>query len=44
MTNDDSHPQSDPSFGARIDQLCDQFEAAWRDGEQPRIEEYLGNL
>ena len=25
----------------RIDAACDQFEAAWRDGRQPRIEDYL---
>ncbi len=24
-----------------IDQLCSQFEQAWRDGRQPRIEDYL---
>ena len=28
----------------QIDRLCDDFEKAWRDGEQPRIEEYLAKL
>ncbi len=27
-----------------IDQLCDAFEAAWRAGERPRIEEYLARV
>ena len=31
-----------PLSGLRdLDQVCDRFEAAWRRGEQPRIEEYL---
>jgi WD40 repeat protein len=25
----------------RVDEVCDRFEAAWRTGEAPRIEEYL---
>jgi predicted Ser/Thr protein kinase len=25
----------------RIDELCDRFEAAWRAGQEPRIEDYL---
>jgi hypothetical protein len=25
----------------RIDQACDEFEAAWRAGDRPRIEEFL---
>ncbi len=25
----------------RLDQLCDQFEAAWQSGQRPRIEDYL---
>ncbi|MGO9922433.1 MAG: hypothetical protein ACLQIB_48020 [Isosphaeraceae bacterium] len=31
------------SFSAqeRIDQACDEFEAAWKDGRRPRIEEFL---
>jgi len=27
-----------------IDRLCDQFEAAWQAGEQPRIEDYLRDV
>lgn len=27
-----------------IDRLCTQFEQAWRDGHQPRIEDYLDNV
>jgi hypothetical protein len=26
----------------RIDQICDAFEEAWKQGQRPRIEEYLG--
>jgi serine/threonine-protein kinase len=26
----------------RLDQLCDRFEAAWKAGQRPRIEDYLG--
>jgi len=29
-----------PSVTDRIDLLCDQFEAAWKSGRQPRIEEF----
>src|SRR5262245_22067369 len=25
----------------RLDEACDRFEAAWRDGQAPRIEDYL---
>ena len=28
----------------QIDRLCDDFEKAWRDGQQPRIEDYLTKL
>ncbi len=27
----------------RVDETCDRFEAAWRAGERPRIEDYLGD-
>src|SRR5262245_21013807 len=40
------HPEAaslTPEAVRRIDQACDQFEAAWQAGERPRIEEYLGN-
>jgi len=32
----------DTSAFARIDTLCDRFEAAWKRGGRPRIEDYLG--
>ena len=28
----------------QIDRICDRFEAAWKAGEPPRIEEVLGGL
>jgi serine/threonine protein kinase len=33
-----------PSEFRRVDSLCDQFEAAWRAGQQPRIEEYVNGI
>lgn len=32
------------SFGSELDRLCDAFEGAWRKGETPRIEDYLGRV
>jgi hypothetical protein len=40
----DPQPSSDfrsLSLEKRVDEACDRFEAAWRSGKQPRIEEYL---
>jgi serine/threonine-protein kinase len=41
-------PGADPSLSAtevgRIDAVCDQFEAAWRCGRRPLIEDALGTL
>ena len=31
-----------PTVVDRIDRVCDRFEAAWRAGRRPRIEDYLG--
>ena len=31
------------SIGRDVDAACDQFEAAWRAGDRPRIEEFLGD-
>ncbi|HEV3122337.1 MAG TPA: serine/threonine-protein kinase, partial [Isosphaeraceae bacterium] len=33
-----------PSLTQRIDRACDQFEAAWRAGQSPRIEHYLADF
>ena len=30
-----------PTIVDRIDRVCDQFEAAWRAGQRPRIEDHL---
>jgi predicted Ser/Thr protein kinase len=38
----DAVPPS-PSLERRIDGACDRFEAAWRAGQRPRIEEFLGD-
>jgi WD40 repeat protein/tRNA A-37 threonylcarbamoyl transferase component Bud32 len=31
------------SLARRVDEVCDRFEIAWREGRQPRIEDYLGD-
>jgi serine/threonine protein kinase len=35
------HDTLPPSLVRRLDQLCDQFEVAWRSGSPPRIEDFL---
>ena len=38
-------PQGRPARPSeRVDAACDRFEAAWRGGGSPRIEDYLGAL
>jgi hypothetical protein len=32
------------SQSVQIDRLCDQFEAVWRQGKEPKIEDYLGKV
>jgi serine/threonine protein kinase len=32
-----------PSLVERIDEVCDRFDSAWKAGQRPRIEEYLGD-
>src|SRR5271157_1450048 len=32
------------SRGLRADRVCDQFEAAWKAGTRPRIEEFLTGI
>ena len=40
--NPDSRGASDSqSFSAEIDAICDRFEAAWKAGQGPKIEDYL---
>ena len=43
MTKNNSPADSTPSLAAQIDRLCDQFEAAWRNNQTPRIEDYLAD-
>jgi serine/threonine protein kinase/formylglycine-generating enzyme required for sulfatase activity len=38
LTND---PASEPPSQQKLEELCRQFESAWRGGAQPRIEDYL---
>ncbi len=39
-----SEPSLTPSRGRRLDAVCDRFEAAWRTGPRPSLEEYLTQL
>src|SRR6266849_193910 len=32
------------SLDKRVNQACDRFEAAWKEGQRPRIEEYLADV
>lgn len=34
-----SHPE--PSIGAVVDRICDEFESAWQQGRRPEIDAYL---
>jgi serine/threonine protein kinase len=39
------NPESSPlSLEKRVDDACDRFEAAWRAGQRPRLEEYLADV
>ena len=47
IVSDESIPAStDPPLDVldEIDQICDRFEAAWKSGARPRIEDYLGEI
>ena len=33
-----------PSLGGRVEALCDRFEAAWKAGRRPPIEDYRGEV
>src|SRR6516164_9261919 len=33
-----------PSLAARIDEVCDRFENAWKAGQRPRIEDHLDDM
>ena len=37
----ESWPTISPSAALRVDQVCNAFEAAWKTGPRPRIEDYL---
>jgi hypothetical protein len=46
MSDRPSHNLSglDIDLARRIDEVCRRFEAAWREGRQPRIEDYLVDM
>src|SRR5262245_43350435 len=39
----DDGPTLSPTLAERVDAACDRFEAAWKAGTRPRIEDYLDN-
>ena len=41
MSDNRLPPRLSPAEARRIDQTCDRFEAAWKAGRRPRLEEYL---
>ena len=42
MTQPIDHAESLPTgLAGRINPVCDRFEAAWRSGERPRLEDFL---
>src|SRR4051794_1112223 len=36
------HPSATVGISQCIDETCDRFEAAWRAGERPQLEDHLG--
>ena len=30
-----------PTLARQMDRICDRFEAAWKEGQRPRIDDYL---
>ena len=42
MSDTHSLPSLSPAEARQIDQICDRFEAAWKAGQRPRLEDYLG--
>src|SRR5262245_57653990 len=42
MTRTDLPSTLSPGEARRIDQTCDEFEAAWKSGRRPNPEEFLG--
>lgn len=44
MTSLEQTPDPDDSLTRRMDGICDRFEAAWKSGSAPRIEDHLKQL
>jgi serine/threonine protein kinase/tetratricopeptide (TPR) repeat protein len=42
MSDTELRPPLSPAEARQIDQACDRFEAAWKAGQRPRPQEYLG--
>src|SRR5262249_46494221 len=40
----DEHETLSPSLAKHVDSACDRFEAAWKAGARPRIEDFLSNV
>ena len=44
MTSPKSAPPLSAAEARQIDQICDRFEAAWKTGERPDLNAYLGTF
>ncbi len=44
MSSSGQSSNASPSVALRIDQICDEFEAEWRAGKSPRIEDVLNSV
>jgi len=44
MTSPEQTPDPDESLSRQVDEICGRFEAAWKSGSVPRIEDYLEQL
>jgi hypothetical protein len=42
MSDTELRPRLSPAEARQIDQICDRFEAAWKAGQRPELQEYLG--
>ena len=40
-SSEDRNVGDSPSFSTEIDAICDRFEAAWKAGQEPKIEDHL---
>ena len=42
--DESSRPRQEDALAQLVDDLCDEFEARWKSGKPPRIEDFLGHV